>query len=123
MPRKPAGKSTRSKSNAAPRKRAQAKQVAPKAASVEGPETAFVDALTVDFQRHGASAIAQVREADPTTYMKLCASILPKSVIGSIDPLDTLSDQELIERARLLAEKVGIGPGPDPERDREAEDS
>jgi hypothetical protein len=122
MPRQPAGKSTRP-TKGAPRKRSQSKRAAAKAPVADGPDTAFVDALSVDFQRYGASAIAQVREADPTTYMKLCASILPKSVIGGVDPLATLSDEDLYERARLLAEKAGIGPGPDVERDGEAEES
>ena len=74
----------------------------------------FVDALTLDFRNFGASAIAQVREKDPVTYMKLCASVLSKSVIENIDPLDTLSDEELRHRATDLAAKVGLGPGADP---------
>ena len=73
----------------------------------------FVDALTSDFRDFGASAIAQVREKDPVTYMKLCASVLPKSVIEDIDPLDTLTDEELRNRATDLAAKVGLGPGAD----------
>lgn len=76
-------------------------------------DTQFVDALTSDFRNFGASAIAQVREKDPVTYMKLCASVLPKSVIEDIDPLDTLSDEELRHRATDLAAKVGLGPGAD----------
>lgn len=60
-----------------------------KALAAKKQETAFVDALSVDFTRHGASAISRLREDDPVTYMKLCASVLPKAVIDSIDPLDS----------------------------------
>lgn len=73
----------------------------------------FVDALTSDFRSFGASAIAQVREKDPVTYMKLCASVLPKSVIEDADPLDTLTDEELRDRATDLAAKVALGTGAD----------
>jgi len=78
--------------------------------------------LSDDFQRHGASAIAKVRQDDPVTYMKLCASVLPKSIIGSIDPLDSLTDEELNQRARRLAEKAGIGLHPDADGTRKAEE-
>ena len=103
-PRKPGSKTGRA------RKRAPGKT-----ARDDGLDTAFVDALAGDFLRHGAGAIAKVREDDPVTYMKLCAQVLPKSLINSIDPLEALSDEELRERARQLAEKAGIGsrPGPD----------
>ncbi|MEM9683870.1 MAG: hypothetical protein AAF942_11445 [Pseudomonadota bacterium] len=73
----------------------------------------FIDALTTDFRSFGASAIAEVREKDPVTYMKLCASVLPKSVIEDADPLDTLTDKELRDRATDLAAKVALGPGAD----------
>jgi hypothetical protein len=87
-----------------------------KAAKDEGLDTAFVDALAGDFLRHGAAAIARMREDDPATYMKLCAQVLPKSLLNSIDPLEAMSDEELRERARQLAEKAGLGARPDPDR-------
>jgi hypothetical protein len=87
----------------------------PKASSTEAPDSAFVDALAVDFRRHGATAISRLREDDPVSYIKMCASVLPKAVIDSIDPLDSLTDEELHERARRLAEKAGLGPRPDPD--------
>jgi hypothetical protein len=86
-----------------------------KAAKDDALDTAFVDALSADFVRHGASAIAKVREDDPVTYMKLCAQVLPKTLINDIDPLEALSDEELRERARQLAEKAGLGSRKDPD--------
>jgi hypothetical protein len=79
----------------------------------DGLDTAFVDALAGDFLRHGAVAIAKMREDDPATYMKLCAQVLPRSLLNNIDPLEAMSDEELRERARQLAEKTGLGARPD----------
>ncbi len=91
------------------------KRASRKTAQDDGLERAFVEALALDFLGHGASAIARVREDDPVTYMKLCAQVLPKALINSIDPLESLSDDELLERARQLAQKAGLGFHPDPD--------
>ena len=87
-----------------------------KAVAADGQDSAFTDALLVDFRRHGAAAITRLREDDPASYIKMCASVLPKAVIDSVDPIDSLSDDELLKRARRLAEKAGLGPRPDPDR-------
>jgi hypothetical protein len=108
MPPRKTG-STRKRKAGPIRKRAPAEAVQDDAL-----DTAFVDALSADFLRHGASAIAKVREDDPVTYMKLCAQVLPKTLINDIDPLEALSDEELRERARQLAEKAGLGSRSDP---------
>ena len=91
------------------------KRASRKPTQEEGLERAFVDALALDFLGHGASAIARVREDDPVTYMKLCAQVLPKALINSIDPLESLSDDELLQRARQLAQKAGLGLHSDPD--------
>lgn len=44
----------------------------------------FLKDFLADFEAHGASAIKQVRETSPGTYLKIAASIIPK----------TLSDDE-----------------------------
>jgi Family of unknown function (DUF5681) len=41
---------------------------------------AFLDALQADFEEHGASVIAEVREKLPHQYLKIIASILPKEL-------------------------------------------
>lgn len=100
MPRKPADKASRGGTKRPAAKRRVTRAPSSTHAAAENPDTAFIDALSEDFKRHGASAIAEVRQADPVTYMKLCASVLPKSVMGAIDPLDSLSDEELQQRPR-----------------------
>ena len=40
--------------------------------------TQFLEALEVDFNKHGAQAIALVREKKPEVYMRVVADLLPK---------------------------------------------
>jgi hypothetical protein len=78
-------------------------------------DDAFIKAVTKDFRAHGLRAITAVREEDPVTYMKLCASILSKSAGAEPDPLESLSDDQLIEHARDLAAALGVAAHPDPD--------
>lgn len=41
---------------------------------------AFLKALSTDFDEHGIDAIKTVREEDPSTYVKVVASLLPKEM-------------------------------------------
>jgi hypothetical protein len=57
---------------------------------------AFFHALSDDFNEHGAAAIVQVRQEDPSTYIKVVASLMPKEF--KIErPLGELSDVELAD--------------------------
>lgn len=69
---------------------------------------AFGAALMVDFKTHGAAAIAAARDKDPVTYLKICASILPKPAGAEADPLGALSDDQLLDRARRAAASLGF---------------
>jgi hypothetical protein len=40
----------------------------------------FLQAVQDDWKEHGAAAIAKVREDDPSTYLRVCAAILPKEI-------------------------------------------
>lgn len=75
---------------------------------------AFGDALISDFKTHGAAAIAAARDKDPVTYLKICASILPKPVAAEADPLGALNDDQLLERARTAAASLGLRLEPQP---------
>ena len=81
-------------------------------------DTAFVDALSADFTQHGAAALAQLRTDDPVSYMKLCAAVLPKAVAGAIDPLESMTDEELLDRAKGLAKQLGLAVRASPGRAR-----
>lgn len=54
----------------------------------------FMRALADDFETNGKEAIVRVREADPSTYLRVCASLMPKEVEVS-RPLDDFTDDEL----------------------------
>jgi len=81
-------------------------------------DTAFVDALSADFALYGSAALARLREDDPVSYMKLCAAVLPKAVAGAIDPLEAMTDEELLDRAKGLAKQLGLAIRSDPGRAR-----
>lgn len=63
--------------------------------------TAFLHALAEDFDAHGKKAIENTRRDDPGTYVKVCASLLPKQ-IEQTHPLEDLTDAELIAAIALL---------------------
>lgn len=63
---------------------------------------AFLEALHADFAEHGVAAIVKVRDEKPDQYLKVIASILPKDLNVTINPTDSLTDDQLIERIRTL---------------------
>lgn len=75
---------------------------------------AFLNALAVDFEKHGKKAIERTRQEEPGTYVKVCAGLLPKQV-EQMNPLDELNDAQLHAAIALLqsqlAESAGAGAG------------
>ena len=63
---------------------------------------AFVEAVQADFEAHGEAVVARIREEKPESYLKLVASILPKDSSAAAGGMDDLSDEQLIERIRVL---------------------
>ena len=52
--------------------------------------------MLLDWQTHGAAAIAEVRENDPSTYLRVAASLIPKELkLGKTEQneLDKILDQ------------------------------
>jgi hypothetical protein len=70
---------------------------------------AFIEALHEDFLDNGAATIARVRIEDPTAYVKVCASLLPKEL--KIERVDELNDEQLDQRIRQLASIIGVEIG------------
>ena len=58
-----------------------------------------------DFKVHGRVAIAAVREKDPSTYVKVIAQLLPREVTPT-RPLESMSDDELIEAIAILKSQI-----------------
>jgi len=77
----------------------------------------FIEALHRDFSEHGEGVIEEVRVNDPTQYLKVIASIVPKEVIHTQGGYDDLSDDDLgrlfIDLALRAAgiEPSGVGVG------------
>lgn len=68
---------------------------------------AFIEALHNDFAEHGIAAIQTVRADKPDQYLKVIASLLPKELTLNFgDDRNELTDDELIERIRILTETV-----------------
>ena len=63
---------------------------------------AFIEAMHDDFQANGVAAIVKVRETKPDQYLKVIASMLPKDLNINVNSMDTMTDDQLIERIRSL---------------------
>jgi|TARA_Y100000310_G_scaffold193100_2_gene193069 hypothetical protein len=56
---------------------------------------AFVDAMLMDFELHGEAVIAEVRERDPSTYVRIATALIPSKSETEVEVKDNTS--ELIE--------------------------
>ena len=55
----------------------------------------FMDELANSFDRHGRKALDKVATSDPSTYVRVIASLMPKEIRMDSGPLGGLSQQEL----------------------------
>jgi hypothetical protein len=55
----------------------------------------FIFALQEDFEKHGAGVIRIVRVEEPSQYLKIIASILPKELEITQNALNGLPDDEI----------------------------
>ena len=75
----------------------------------KGSRTALAEAFLADVQMHwlvnGKSVIDRVAESDPSTYLRVVASILPKELNVTVSVLDTMSDDDLLVLLQGLRER------------------
>ena len=57
---------------------------------------AFVDDLCADWKENGPQVIVAVRKNDPSTYLRVVASIIPKELAVTKATWDDVSDDELL---------------------------
>lgn len=69
---------------------------------------AFLTAFAGDFEVNGLAVIEKVRDADPSTYLRIAAAIIPKEVQVS-DPLENWSD-EMLEAAITVLNALSESP-------------
>lgn len=62
----------------------------------------FLKAMADDFEEHGQAVIAKVRETKPEAYLRVVADLLPKEMNLNRDPLEDLSDEQLLARLEVL---------------------
>jgi hypothetical protein len=99
---------------------------------------AFVEALSEDFRAGGAEAILRVRTEAPGTYLRICATLIPRELkLEHSQYVKTLSDEQIEQAIKaiqtMLAARAGeviectpeldalpAPNGPSPEAAREA---
>jgi Family of unknown function (DUF5681) len=64
--------------------------------------TQFLEALEADFNKHGAQAIALVREKKPETYMRVVADLLPKEANINVE-----AGEAFVELWRRISDDLG----------------
>jgi hypothetical protein len=71
---------------------------------------AFITALVEDFEKHGAEAIRICRVEKPNEYLRVIAHLMPKELTVEVEPLQEISDDQLIEyiehTQRQLASRI-----------------
>ena len=71
----------------------------------------FLAAMHADFTKHGIAAIRKARKEDATQYIKTIASLLPREMTLKVDPLDEMTDAELLSRLRQLDSLISLALG------------
>ena len=67
-------------------------------------------ALADDFEEHGTAAIEAMREQDPSGYVRVIASLLPKDMNikhAIIEELEAMSEEEINDRLAALERQIG----------------
>ncbi len=81
-----------------------------------GSRNKYGHAFWVDLEKEwrlgGAEALAKVRKEDPSTFIRVCASLIPKEVEVTHRSASSLTDEEIIERINQLG---GVGDAEDAE--------
>ena len=67
--------------------------------------------MHADFTKHGIAAIRKARKEDATQYIKTIASLLPREMTLKVDPLDEMTDAELLSRLRQLDSLISLALG------------
>jgi hypothetical protein len=69
---------------------------------------AFLHDVSKKWAQHGSDVLEQVRHSDPSTFLRVCASLIPKELLvvtHSTTPVANLSQQEL---EAILVEDISV---------------
>lgn len=67
---------------------------------------AFLQDMLASWEEHGAVTIEKVRTEDPTQYVKVVASILPKEMNLRVGEFDDLTDDQLARQLASIASQL-----------------
>jgi hypothetical protein len=73
----------------------------------------YFDALLADFAEHGEAAIKIMRMEEPSAYIRVIASLMPKEFTVTDNALGDMSDedlQQLLARAQAMLKIVDVTP-------------
>jgi Family of unknown function (DUF5681) len=56
---------------------------------------AFIADLLADYEKHGRQTLDQMRKEDPTAYIRMIASLVPKQIEKTPNPLEHFTNEEL----------------------------
>jgi hypothetical protein len=73
----------------------------------------YFDALLADFAEHGEAAIKIMRIEEPSAYIRVIASLMPKEFTVADNALGDMSDEDLqplLARAQAMLKIVDVTP-------------
>lgn len=62
----------------------------------------FLEDMQIAWEREGAAVINRVMKERPQDFLKVVASLMPKDFNLNVSNVDTMTDDELIQRIRRL---------------------
>ena len=68
---------------------------------------AFLADLYAAWEENGATVIQRVVDEQPGLFLKVIANLLPKDLNLNANPVENLSDEELVRRVRILLKVNG----------------
>jgi hypothetical protein len=69
----------------------------------------FLADVCADWEAHGASVLAEVREKSPATYLRVVASLIPQHLaIEAMDEIDEMTSAELRQYLAQQARELGL---------------
>jgi hypothetical protein len=68
---------------------------------------AFLQALADDFEKHGREAIMICRVEKPNEYLRVIAHLMPRELEISHNPIEVISDDELIAYIEHIRLQLG----------------
>ena len=70
----------------------------------------FLAGIAADFARHGKDVIQYVRQSEPSTYLRIVASIVPKETIAKLEVSGEVdikhTEKRILDAYRLLGENI-----------------